>query len=72
MGSEMCIRDSMELDDEIGVLGEGLNADIIAVWGNPLADVKRLRSVSVVIKDGVIVKDSRSLSVGALGPHTER
>ena len=62
----------MELDNEIGVLGEGLNADIIAVQGDPLADVKRLRNVSVVIKDGVIVKDSRSLSVGALGPHTER
>lgn len=60
----------MELDNEIGVLGEGLNADIIAVQGDPLADVKRLRNVSVVIKDGVIVKDSRSLNVGSLGPRT--
>ena len=47
----------MELDDKVGALHEGLRADIIAVRGDPLADIKSLRSVSLVIKDGVVIKD---------------
>ena len=62
----------MNLNDRIGALSEGFRADIIAVFGNPLSDVRVLRDVSVVIKDGVIVKDSRSLDMGALGSHIER
>ena len=45
----------MDLDDKTGALREGLRADLIAVRGNPLADVKRLREVSVVMKDGKII-----------------
>jgi imidazolonepropionase-like amidohydrolase len=47
----------MELDDEVGALREGLWADIIAVNGDPLADITRLRDVSLIIKDGAIIKD---------------
>ena len=46
----------MELDDKVGALREGLRADLLAVRGDPLGDVKRLREVSIVIKDGVVVK----------------
>ena len=46
----------MELDQEIGSLSVGLQADIIAVLGNPLTDIKRLREISVVLKKGVVVK----------------
>ena len=46
----------MELDEEIGSLSVGLQADIVAVLGNPLTDMKRLREVSVVIKNGVVIK----------------
>lgn len=46
----------MELDDMVGALQEGLRADLVAVRGNPSGDVKRLREVSIVIKDGVVVK----------------
>ena len=47
----------MGLDDEVGALREGLWADIIAVNGDPLADITRLRDVSLIIKDGAIIKD---------------
>ena len=46
----------MELDEEIGSLSVGLQADIVAVLGNPLTDMKRLREVSVVIKNGLVIK----------------
>ena len=46
----------MELDDKVGALREGLRADLLAVRGDPLGDVKRLREVSIVIRDGVVVK----------------
>ena len=47
----------MGLDNEIGALRMGLRADIVAVRGDPLADITILRSVSLVIKDGVLIKD---------------
>lgn len=46
----------MGLGDEIGTVREGFRADIIAVRGNPLTDIKHLREVSLVIKDGAVVK----------------
>ena len=46
----------MEIDDEVGALLVGLRADLIAVRGDPMADVKSLREVSAVIMDGVVVK----------------
>ena len=49
----------MALGDKVGVLREGLQADIIAVRGDPLLDIKRLREVPVVIKDGMLIKVSR-------------
>jgi imidazolonepropionase-like amidohydrolase len=49
----------MALGDKVGVLREGLQADIIAVRGDPLLDITRLREVPVVIKDGMLIKVSR-------------
>ena len=46
----------MGLDEDTGSLRVGLQADIIAVLGNPLTDMKRLRDVSVVLKKGVVIK----------------
>ena len=45
----------MELDDKVGALLMGLRADLIAVRGDPLLDIKRLRQVSVVIKNGAVI-----------------
>ena len=44
------------LEAEIGTLEPGKRADLIAVAGDPLADVTVLKAVSFVMKDGVVVK----------------
>lgn len=43
--------------DRIGSLEAGKLADVIAVEGNPLADIRRLERVVFVMKGGVVVKD---------------
>jgi imidazolonepropionase-like amidohydrolase len=44
---------------DVGTLAPGRYADIIAVAGDPLADVTTLQTVAVVIKGGVVAKDAR-------------
>ncbi len=51
----------MGLDDEVGALRQGLAADIIAVRGNPILDLTRLRDVSVVLKGGVVIRTPASV-----------
>ncbi len=46
----------LKIDGKLGSLSEGKLADIVAVKGNPLEDMLLLADVSVVIKDGKIVK----------------
>jgi imidazolonepropionase-like amidohydrolase len=41
---------------EIGVVAPGAYADLIAVAGDPLADVGVLKTVQFVMKDGVVFK----------------
>ncbi len=41
-------------------IAAGRYGDMIAVAGDPLGDVTLLQNVAVVIKGGVVVKDSRS------------
>ena len=45
------------LEDEIGTVAPGKRADLVAVAGDPLADVKLLQdpaSIRLVLKDGVV------------------
>ena len=44
-------------DDRIGVIAAGKLADIIAVPGDPLADIRAMERVSFVMKNGVIYKE---------------
>lgn len=44
---------------DVGTIAPGRYADIIAVAGDPLADVKVLQTVAVVIKGAVMAKDAR-------------
>jgi imidazolonepropionase-like amidohydrolase len=46
---------ALGLEDEIGTLEVGKRADAIAVTGNPLEDIRVLRQVDVVMRDGRIV-----------------
>lgn len=48
--------ESMSLGDKIGAIAPGMEADIIAVEGDPLKDIASLRRVAFVMKDGKIFK----------------
>lgn len=48
--------------DRIGSLENGKLADIIAVKGNPLSDIKQVEHVSFVMKGGVVIKDDHKIS----------
>lgn len=43
--------------DDLGKIQKGYLADIIAVEGNPIDDIRQMRQVKFVMKDGVIYKD---------------
>jgi imidazolonepropionase-like amidohydrolase len=44
-------------EKDVGAIAPGRYGDLIAVDGDPLADVRQLENVDVVIKGGVVVKD---------------
>jgi imidazolonepropionase-like amidohydrolase len=46
-------------DADVGAIAVGRMADMIAVDGDPLKDVRALENVDVVIKGGVVVKNDR-------------
>jgi imidazolonepropionase-like amidohydrolase len=46
----------LEIDDRLGALAAGKVADIVAVPGDPLADITAMQRVHFVMKDGVIHK----------------
>ena len=49
----------MGWSDRVGSLEVGKLADVIAVPGDPLADVRALERVSFVMKGGVVVRNDR-------------
>lgn len=48
------------LADKIGSIEAGKSADIVAVPGNPLQDIRQTEHVLLVMKEGVIYKNDRS------------
>ena len=50
-------RELLGWQDQVGTLERGKFADVIAVPGNPLSDIKQLEHVRFVMKGGGVVKD---------------
>jgi imidazolonepropionase-like amidohydrolase len=44
------------MDDKIGSIKKGAYGDLIAVDGNPLADIRALDAISMIMKGGLFLK----------------
>jgi imidazolonepropionase-like amidohydrolase len=55
-------------EKEIGTLAPGKWADVVAVQGDPLADVRRLERVRFVMKGGAVVVDDAAAARPAAAP----
>jgi imidazolonepropionase-like amidohydrolase len=55
------------MKDKVGALKPGMLADVVAVPGNPVADIKVTQQVIFVMKDGVIYRNDRARVGGANG-----
>ncbi|HEY6392758.1 MAG TPA: amidohydrolase family protein [Bryobacteraceae bacterium] len=51
--------ESLGLQDKIGTIAEGMEADIVAVAGNPLDDITAVRKVVFVMRAGHVYKNAR-------------
>ena len=47
----------LRMDEEIGAVEPGLRADLVAVDGDPLADIAVLHDITFVMKDGVVHRE---------------
>ena len=50
------------LTDKIGALKPGMLADVVAVQGNPIENIKATQSVIFVMKDGAILRNDRAVA----------
>jgi imidazolonepropionase-like amidohydrolase len=48
---------NFDLGKQVGVVEKGRYADIVAVSGDPLADVSEMERVKFVMKGGVVYRD---------------
>ncbi len=51
--------ESLGLQDKIGAIAEGMEADIVAVAGNPLEDITAVRKVVFVMRAGHVYRNAR-------------
>ena len=56
IGATSLAAESMTLGDQIGTLKAGYEADIVAVTGDPVKDITKLRDVTFVMKGGRVFK----------------
>jgi imidazolonepropionase-like amidohydrolase len=50
--------ESLGMAGRIGAIGEGMDADLVAVDGNPLDDITAVRRVAFVMKGGVVYRNA--------------
>ena len=48
--------------DDLGVLAPGKLADLVAMAGDPISDIRCTENVDFVMKDGIVYRDDRSRS----------
>ena len=56
VGMTSLAAESMNLDKELGAIAIGLNADLVAVDGDPLQDITALQRVRFVMRNGKVYK----------------
>jgi imidazolonepropionase-like amidohydrolase len=56
IGMTSLAAQSMRLDKEIGAIAPGLNADLVAIDGDPLKDITALQRVRFVMRNGKVYK----------------
>ena len=56
IGATSLAAESMSLGDRVGTLKVGYEADIVAVDGDPVKDITKLRDVVFVMKGGRVFK----------------
>jgi len=54
--------ESLGLEKQVGTIALGMEADLIAVDGNPLQDITAVRRVTFVMKGGKVVKNEAPMS----------
>jgi imidazolonepropionase-like amidohydrolase len=57
VGATSLAADSLGLKDMVGSIAPGMEADLIAVDGDPIKDVTALRRVVFVMKGGKVYKN---------------
>jgi imidazolonepropionase-like amidohydrolase len=60
--------DLMGWSDRVGAIRKGMLADLVAVKGDPVRDVRLLQHVQFVMKDGVVYKDEISVPANGVKP----
>ena len=56
VGMTSLAAQSMSLDKELGAIAAGLNADLVAIDGDPLHDITALQRVRFVMRNGKVYK----------------
>jgi imidazolonepropionase-like amidohydrolase len=54
---------NLGIQDDVGTIGVGKQADVILVAGDPAADITRLGEIAVVMKGGEVLKDALAQAV---------
>ena len=48
--------ESLGMGDKIGSIAEGMQADLVGIGGDPIANIANVRRVVFVMKDGKVVR----------------